>query len=162
MEKLITDDALYHKIDEIIAMHGASKHNLLAILLEVQEINPNHYISKDEVIYISKKLDTHVSNVFNVMSFYSALSDKPKGRYVIQICNSTCCKVSKYEKLQEMIEKELKIKVGETTSDGMFSLEYSSCFGACDISPAIKIGHEVYGMLDQLKLKRIIESYRGN
>ena len=79
------------------------------------------------------------------------LSDKPKGKYVIQVCNGPCCKVMKYEKIKDAIEKELKTGIGEITHDGMFSFEYSSCFGACEISPAIRIGEKIYGNLDEKK-----------
>lgn len=151
----------YEEIDKILEKHDMNKHNLIGILSDVQALSPEHYISKDQAEYISGRLGIFVSNVYDAVTFYSALSDKPKGKYVIQICNSTCCKLQKYEKIKEAIEKELKVGLGEITPDGMFSFEYSSCFGACDISPAVRIGEKVYGNLDELKIIHIIESYRG-
>lgn len=151
----------YEEIDKILKKHDMSKHNLVGILLDAQALSPEHYITKEVAEYISKKLNIFVSNVYDVVTFYSALSDKPKGKYVIQICNSTCCKVTKFEKIKEAIEKELGIRIGEMTPDGMFSFEYSSCFGACDISPAIRIGEKVYGNLDESNALNIIKKYRG-
>lgn len=154
-------DVKHEEIDKILEKHDMSKHNLVGILLDVQALSPQHYIAKEQAEYISEKLNLFVSNVYDVITFYSALSDKPKGKYVIQVCNSTCCKVTKYEKIKSAIEKELGISVGEITPDGTFSFEYSSCFGACDVSPAIRIGEKVYGNLDEAKVINIINNYRG-
>lgn len=151
----------YEEIDKILTKHEWSKHNLIGILTDVQALSPEHYITKEQAEYISSKLNIFVSNVYDVITFYSALSDKPKGKYVIQICNSTCCKVTKYDKIKNAIEKELGIGIGEITPDGMFSLEYSSCFGACDISPAVRIGEKIYGNLDETKIIDIIKNYGG-
>lgn len=154
------DSCLVQKLDEILEKNDMSKFNLIAILLEVQSIIPNNYIPEEVASYISDKLNVPLSKVYDVISFYAALSDKPMGRYVIQICKSTCCKINKYEKILETLENELGIKCGETTSDGRFTLEYSSCFGACDISPAIRINHRIYGNLDESKVKEIINYYK--
>lgn len=151
----------HEEIDKILEKHDMNKHNLVGILLDVQSMSSQHYITKEQAEYISEKLNIFVSNVYDVITFYSALSDKPKGKYVIQVCNSTCCKVTKYEKIKNAIEKELGISVGGITSDGIFSFEYSSCFGACDVSPAIRIGEKVYGNLDEAKVINIINNYRG-
>jgi NADH-quinone oxidoreductase subunit E len=161
MSKNLLDVNEYEEIDNILKKHDMSKHNLVGILLDVQAISPEHYIKKEQAEYISNKLNIFLSNVYDVITFYSALSDKPKGKYVIQVCNSTCCRVMKYEKIKDAIEKELKIGIGEITSDGIFSFEYSSCFGACDISPAVRIGENVYGNLDETKIINIINDYRG-
>nr|AIZ97534.1 NAD-reducing hydrogenase large subunit HoxE [Caloranaerobacter ferrireducens] len=68
--------------------------------------------------------------------------------------------MNKYQKVREILERELGIKMGETTEDGEFSLEYTACFGACDISPAFRIDDKVYGNLNETKIKEIINSYR--
>lgn len=161
MQKSLLEVNLHEQIDKILKKHDMSRHNLVGILLDVQALSPQHYITKDVAEYISEKLNIFVSNIYDVITFYSALSDKPKGRYVIQVCNSTCCKVTKYEKIKAAIQEELGIKIGEITPDGLFSFEYSSCFGACDVSPAIRIGEKVYGNLDESKVINIINNYRG-
>ena len=69
--------------------------------------------------------------------------------------------VNKYKTLRDILEKQLGIKVGETTFDNKFTLMYTPCFGACDISPAFRIGEEVYGKLSEEKISEIIQSYRG-
>lgn len=161
MDVCLKNNNLQEKIREVLEKHHKDKTNLIAILIDVQSLVPNHYIPQDAAEYISGEINVPVSRVYDVISFYSALSDKPKARFVIQLCKSTCCKVNKYERLLKIIEEELGIRVGQTTEDGMFAIEYSSCFGACDISPAIRIGHRVYGQLNEEKVREIIDKYRG-
>ena len=151
---------LYSKIEEIIEKYENNKNNILGILLEVQAIAPQQYISADIAKFVSRSLGISLSRTYDVITFYSALSDKPRGQYVIQICNSTACMVNKYETLKDVLEQQLEIKVGETTNDGMFTLMYSPCFGACDVSPAFRIGDEIFGELSKKKIKDIIHDYR--
>jgi len=152
---------LYLKIEEILEKYENNKNNILGILLEVQAIAPQQYISADIAKFVSKNLGISLSRTYDVITFYSALSDKPRGQYVIQICNSTACMVNKYETLKDVLEQQLEIKVGETTNDGVFTLMYSPCFGACDVSPAFRIGDEIFGELSKKKIKDIIHDYRG-
>ncbi|MNN64855.1 NADP-reducing hydrogenase subunit HndA [compost metagenome] len=126
----------------------------------MQAIAPQQYISADIAKFVSRSLGISLSRIYDVITFYSALSDKPRGQYVIQICNSTACMVNKYETLKDVLEQQLEIKVGETTNDGVFTLMYSPCFGACDISPAFRIGDEIFGELSKKKIKDIIHDYR--
>jgi len=160
MEALLNED-LFQQIDEIMDKYSYSKHDLIGILLEVQRLIPQNYIPEKVAAYISMNLDIPLSKVYDVISFYSAISEYPKGEHVIQLCKSTTCRVNKYQRIREVLEKELNIKMGETTTDGKFTLEYSPCFGACDISPAFRIDDKVYGNLDENKIIQIINKYRG-
>ncbi|MEG0371739.1 MAG: NAD(P)H-dependent oxidoreductase subunit E, partial [Clostridium sp.] len=81
-------------------------------------------------------------------------------QHIIQICDSTACRVNKFQTLKDALEEELGIKVGETTEDGKFTLMLTPCFGACDISPAFRIADEVFGSLTLESIKDIIDSYR--
>lgn len=148
------------KVKNILSLYENNENDLLAILLEVQENIPEQYIPKEVAKFISEDLNIPLSRVYDVITFYSALSDKPRGRFIIQICNSIVCKVNKYMTLRDFLEEHLGIKVGETTQDGKFTLVYASCLGACDLSPVFRIGEEVYGNLTEEKIKTIIEDYR--
>ncbi len=148
------------QIDEILSKHHNEPSNLLPILLAVQDLNPQNYICEDVASYVAKDLDLTAVHVSSVISFYAALSLKPRGHHVIQICKSTACLVNDYQSLQENLIRELCIEVGDTTDDGLFSLEYTECFGACDIAPAFKIGHKIYGNLTSDKITEIINQYR--
>ena len=161
MSIIIKENDLILKVQTIIDIHKNDEHDLLAILLEIQAIVPKQYISEEIVGFLSKELGVSAKRVYEVITFYSALSDKPRGQYIIQICNSTACMVNKYKTLRDVLEKQLCVKVGETTLDKKFTLMYTPCFGACDISPAFRIGEDVYGNLNEKKIKEIIDSYRG-
>lgn len=155
------ENDLLLKVKSILDVNENSESNLLAILLEVQSIVSEKYISKEVAKFISKEIGVPLSRVYDVITFYSALSDKPRGEHIIQICNSTACKVNKFKTLKEALEEQLGIKVGETTEDGKFTLECTPCFGACDISPAFRIGEDFFGHLTEEKIKVIIERFRG-
>lgn len=160
MKTFAFDENLRTHVTQIIDSQEKDKLNLLAMLLEIQSIIPEQYIPVEVAEFISDELDIHLSKIYDVITFYSALSDKPRAQHVIQLCKSTACTVNKYHTLQAILERELGIKVGEKTSDGKFAIEYSACFGACDISPAFRIGEYVYGNLTEKKAKEIIENYR--
>lgn len=160
MKNITLDEELLSKIKGILSANEYDKSNLLAILLEVQAIMPRQYVSKEVAKVLAKYLDISLSKIYDVITFYSALSDSPRGNYIIQICNSTACMVNKYETLKDVLEQQLEIKVGQTTEDGMFSLMYTPCFGACDVSPAFRIGENVFGNLTKKKIKEIIYDYR--
>ncbi|MBM7615888.1 NADH-quinone oxidoreductase subunit NuoE family protein [Alkaliphilus hydrothermalis] len=145
------------KIIEIIEKIGATPDKLIEILLAVQSLSHEHYVSEEQLKLIAQKLNIPLSKAYGVASFYSMLSTKKKGRYVIQICNSGPCYVSKANGIVKALENRLGIHIGEITNDQMFSMEYTSCFGACHLAPAIKINEEVYGNLNPQKVNQIID-----
>jgi NADH-quinone oxidoreductase subunit E len=148
------------ELKNIIEKHGRSPENLIQILLEYQADKDAGFISEDEIKLIASELNISESRVCGVMSFYSLLSTKPRGRFVIQVCNDVPCYVNGSLNVLRELEGSLKIKIGETTPDGIFSLEYTSCLGCCDISPAIRIEEELYGNLTSEKISEIISLYR--
>jgi NADH:ubiquinone oxidoreductase subunit E len=148
------------KVLPVIEKYGKSKEKLIQIMLELQDVNENNYLPEEWVRLVAEELEYPLSKVYETISFYAMFNLKPKGKHVIEVCKSAPCHVNGAGNLLSMLEKELGIKVGETTKDNMFSLEHSSCFGACDIAPAIKIGEKVYGNLDEQKLRNLLDSYR--
>lgn len=148
------------KVIEVLEKYGCAKENLTQIMLELQKLSESNHLPPEWVTYVSDTLSIPMSRVFSVITFYSMFNMEPKGRNIIEVCKSGPCHVSGSESILAMLEGELGIKPGETTRDGTFTLMKSSCFGACDIAPAIKIGEEVYGNLTRSKLKDIVESYR--
>jgi NADH:ubiquinone oxidoreductase subunit E len=85
---------------------------------------------------------------------------KPKGKYEINVCLGTACYVKGAKKVVEYFEEELGIKLGETTSDRLFTLSSARCFGACGLAPAVMVNDEVYGNVDRKKVKEIIKKKR--
>lgn len=156
----VLNDALASKIDKILSENEYDSTKLVGILLDVQDIVPKKYIPMDVAAYVAEKLNIPLTGVYDVITFYASISQKPRAEHVISLCESIVCKTNNSLDLEKSLEKVLGIKVGEATPDGKFSLEYSACFGACDVAPAIKIDTTVFGRLTEEKLREVIESYR--
>jgi len=148
------------EVKEIVAQYTNKESNLLPILQEVQGKSSHNFISQEVAFHVAEEVGVKISKVSSVISFFSALSSKPRGQNVIKICKSTACLVNGYKSLQKALEEQLKISVGETTEDGLFSLEYTECIGACDVSPAFRINEVVYGNLSEDKIANVIDSFR--
>lgn len=148
------------KTMEIIKKIGSTPDKLIEVLLEVQNQSNENCITEDDLKIISKELNVSMSKAYGVATFYSMFSTKRRGRYVIQICNSGPCYVKNSKKVAKAFESILGIKMGEMTEDGLFSLEYTSCIGACDLAPAVKINEDVYGNLNREKIHKLIDSLR--
>lgn len=150
-----------NNIEEVCSKYYYDETNLLPILLELQTKTKDNHISEQAARKVAKKLGITEGRVYEVVTYYAALSQEPRGEHIIQICESTSCSVSGNKELISWFEDELGIKMGETTGDKKFSLIYTHCFGACDVAPAVRIGHEVHGNLTRDKVKDIIAKRRG-
>jgi NADH-quinone oxidoreductase subunit E len=118
------------------------------------------FVSEKTFKKISDELKLPISRVYAAATFYSQLFTKEQGKYVIEICNSPSCYLNKSIDVIKLIQKELKIKSGQTTKDKKFSLHICSCIGCCNQAPAMMINKKVYGNLTKEKAKKIIEELR--
>ena len=100
-----------------------------------------------------------VSRVYGVVTFYSFFTMTPKGKYPISVCLGTACYVRGAENVLEEMQRQLEIKVGETTPDGLFSLDCLRCVGACGLAPVVMIGGKVYGRVTPEKVRDILSDY---
>lgn len=148
-------EALERLLDKYQGQKGA----LLPVLIEAQNICGN-WLPRNVLDMISKRLNIHLSYVYGVITFYTMLSIKPRGKYIIRVCESTTCHVMGAENLIDVLEEILGIKVGETTKDGLFTLERSSCLGVCEIAPAMQINEVVFGNLTRQKIGETLAMYR--
>lgn len=148
------------KTIKIIKQIGKTPDKLIEILMEVQSQSNENCVTEEDLKIISKELGIPLSKVYGVATFYSMLSTKKRGKYVIQVCNSGPCYVKNSKLIAKLFEAVLGINMGEMTADGLFSLEYTSCIGACDLAPAVKINEEVYGNLDSEKIYKLIDTLR--
>jgi NADH:ubiquinone oxidoreductase subunit E len=128
---------------------------LLMRLKKIQE--KDSYISEQAVKALSKELNISGIQIYEVITFYSFLSHKAKGKYVIRVCHSPSCYLKGSTNIFEELEKILGIKVGEITKDGKFSIEYTSCIGCCNESPAILINNIPHTKLTTEKLAKILK-----
>lgn len=131
------------ELNEILTKYEKDKSNLIQILNQVQE--KFGYISEESQKAISEYLDIPMAEVYGVITFYSRFTLKPKGKYNIAVCLGTACFVKGSEKVLDKVKEMLKIDVGETTEDGLFSIEATRCVGACGLAPVFTVNDEVYG-----------------
>ncbi|MBN2111738.1 NADH-quinone oxidoreductase subunit NuoE [Candidatus Woesearchaeota archaeon] len=118
------------------------------------------WISEQALKRISKETGIPISRVYGVATFYAHLHTEKQGKYIIEICNSPSCYLNSSLNLIKFIEKELKIKSGQTTKNGKFSIHICSCIGCCDKAPAMMINKKVYGNLTEEKVKKILKKCR--
>ena len=131
---------------------------LLGMLEERQRASG--HISEKAIAEIAGTLGLPVGEVYGVATFYAFLSVKPRGKHVIRICKSVPCHIKDAPMIVESVEKKIGIKLGETTSDGMFSFEQTNCIGACDQAPAMLVDDEVYGNLTPGKISEILKTHK--
>ncbi len=137
---------------------GTERNALIPILQEVQKKYSN--ISQYAMQVIADVLDIHPVEVYSVVSFYSFLNDKPKGKYVIRLCQTISCDMQGKDRVARQLENDLGITFGETTPDGKFSLEFANCLGMCDQGPAMLINDQVYTHVTPEKVHDILENIR--
>jgi NADH-quinone oxidoreductase subunit E len=120
----------------------------------------DHYLNKEVIKKVSKHLNISLSQIYGVITFYTMFSVKPRGKFIIRICQSAPCHLMGSKSLIEHLEQLLRVDVGETTEDGVFTLETTSCLGVCGVAPAMMINDDVYGNLTPERVNNIIEKMR--
>lgn len=135
------------KIEDVLQAHAFDKTDLVSILLDVEAEMERHYISRAVAYYVADRLGLRPTQVYDVISFYTALHDRPRAKFPLQICDSAPCRVNGSESLYDMLRAVLGIDLGEVTYDGRFTIEKVPCFGACDRAPAVRVNGVVYGNL---------------
>lgn len=145
-------------VNEIVTRHEGNKHELVAVLNDVQKTLG--YLPESALIQVADGLDIPLSKVYGVATFYTLLSIKPMGKHVIRVCESAPCHLLGANSLIDVLRKELRISVGETTKCGTFTLEHTSCLGLCGVAPAIMIDDEVFGNLMPDDIPAILEKYK--
>ena len=132
---------------------------LMIVLSEVQK--QYGYIPLEVQEIISEELNVPVSDIYGVVTFYSFFSLTPKGKYVIGVCLGTACYVKGGQNVIDKFADILKIKPGETTEDGLFTLDALRCIGACGIAPAISINGKVYPKVALADCVKIVNEYKN-
>src|SRR5690554_17378 len=148
----------FSELQSVIDQWKDKEGPLMPVLQAAQDIFG--CLSLDVQKYISKELDVPVSEIYGVVTFYSQFTLKPKGKYKIGVCMGTACYVKGSQAILDEISKELNIKSGETSEDGLFTLDATRCLGACGLAPIIMINDDVYGRLSPGDIKEIIKKYK--
>jgi NADH-quinone oxidoreductase subunit E/NADP-reducing hydrogenase subunit HndA len=135
-----------NKPGELINVLHQAQHSFGYLPAEVQEV-------------VALELNVPLAKVYGVVTFYSFFSMVPKGKHPVSICTGTACYVRGAENVLAEFKKELKIDVGETTSDGKFSISCLRCVGACGLAPVVMVGDKTYGRVSPEMVKDIIKEY---
>lgn len=151
---------MYHVgnlVKELSDKHGHKRDSLMPILQEI--VQKHNYLTDEAMVEVARELDISAAEVYGTASFYTFLDTQVKGKYVIRVCKTISCSMKGKSDIVQTLEDMLKIKVGETTSDKMFSLIETNCIGWCHKAPAILINEIPYTELTTAKVSEIIKGY---
>jgi|AntAceMinimDraft_16_1070373.scaffolds.fasta_scaffold56536_2 NADH:ubiquinone oxidoreductase subunit E len=148
------------EVQKLLEKYSPAREHLLEMLHDLQDHSPQHYLSDDAMAAVASYLGLALSDVKGTASFYSMFSFTPRGRHLIRICTSPPCQLLGATTIQAKLQEKLHVAVGETTVDGAFTLETTSCLGVCGVAPAMMIDTEVYGNLTPERIEAIIDKMR--
>lgn len=142
-------------VNDAVKKLGNRRENLLPVLQSV--VREEKYLSEQAMVEIARAFDISSAEVYGIASFYTFLDFKPRGRNVIRVCKNITCYMKGKDDIIKAIEERLKIKIGETTSDGKFSFLTTNCMGWCHKGPAMLINDKVFTELSPKKAIAAIE-----
>ena len=145
-------------LEPVFERHAGEYGSLIAILQEAQDIYG--YLPDDVLAAISERTGRSPADVRGVATFYTQFRFTPVGKYLIQLCKGTACHVNGADALAAALFEELGVGDGETTEDGLFSLNFVACLGCCSLSPVMMINEDTYGSLTPEKTKKILKELR--
>lgn len=147
-----TNEEMFHQLDEYAK--EKSRDDLFDVLCEAQRIFG--YLPLKVQQFVADRFDLNLSEVFGVVSGCDRFSLLPKGANVVNVCLGTACYVKGAAKVLEKCEEVLKIKNGETTSDGKFTLTTLRCVGKCSLAPVVQINDRIYGNVKVEEIEEIL------
>ena len=153
---------LINEIEEFIDVCLGLEHPesyLIAVLHKVQ--GEYGYLSVEHMDRVGHRMKVPTSEVFGVATFYHFFRLTPKGKYAVSVCMGTACFVNGADKVLKGFQDELGVEIGETTSDGLFSLEQTRCIGVCALAPVVTVNEKIYSNVDVYKVPEILNNIRA-
>ena len=146
-------------IKRIIEKHGHKASSVIAILQEIQETY--RYLPREIFPYLSEELEMSQAKIYSVATFYENFSLKPKGKFVIRVCDGTACHVRKSIPILERLRKELDLSEQKNTADDFsFTVETVSCLGACGLAPVLTVNDKVYPAMTPDKASELVKTLK--
>ncbi len=145
-------------LEGVLAEYAQTRGSLITILQKTQEIYG--YLPIDAVYHIAERTGLTPAKVLGVATFYSQFRFQAIGKHLIMLCKGTACYVNGADRIADAITEELGIKDGETTEDGLFTLNIVACLGCCSLAPVMMINETTYGSLTPDKVKQILRDLR--
>ncbi len=147
------------RFDAVFAKYPEPRREYLIPLLQaVQE--SEGFLSREAVIAISARLNLPASKVYGVATFYNQFRFQAQGKFNVQVCRGTACHVKGSADVLGALQRALRIEAGQTTRDGLFSLEVVACIGACGLAPVITVDGEFHANMASDKIQSILQTYR--
>jgi len=150
-------DINWKAIEKIIDNYNVDPEALLMIMQDISDIY--NYMPPEVIPLLVKKLGVKESLIYSVATFYKTISLEPRGKYIVSVCTGTACHVRGAEKITEALENQLNIKEGQTTDDGLFTLEGVRCIGCCASGPVITVNQDTHGGVDRSSVVKVIDDY---
>ncbi len=145
------------KLDQIIDRHQGDPNSLIQILLEIQR--ENHWLPKEALETVSKRLQVPLSRIQHIVTFYKAFSLVPRGRHEIHICMGTACHVRGAPRILDTVQDLIGVKPGQTDMDLKFSLETVNCLGCCALGPVMEVDGKHHGKVAPAKIGEVLKNY---
>ena len=146
------------KVNQIIEKYEGDPEALLMIMQDVSDLY--NYVPKEVIPSLCEKLGIRKSLVYSVATFYKTISLEPRGKYIVSVCTGTACHVRGAERITEALQEKLSIHEGQTSADGVFTLEAVRCIGCCASGPVITVNKDTHGGLDRSMVLKIVEEYK--
>jgi len=156
MNEVMSDDDL---IEKIVKKYENRPDELISILQETQSMFG--YLPEKVLDGIADGLRITSSKIYDVATFYTQFRLHSLGRYVVRTCHGTACHVTGSYNLSKALEEDIEIEEGETTSDGIITLDRVACLGCCSLAPTVMINDRIYGKMTHDRLKRLIRQMKG-
>lgn len=147
----------YQLLGSFIDERKDEKGILISVLHKAQELFGE--LNEEVQTFVADRLNIPLIEVYGVSTFYAQFTLEKKGKYIVGVCMGTTCYVLKAQDIIDEIKEELGINVGETTADGLFTLEAPRCIGACGLAPLVSINDEIYGKLQPGDISKILKQY---
>ena len=143
---------------KIIERYRGKKGALIPLLQDVQ--GHYGYVPKEAIDLIAKELSIYHVEIYGILTFYAQFYLQPRGKHIIRICLGTACHVMGGKDIMDYLSEKLGICEGETTRDGLFTIERVACLGCCGMAPVVVIDETFYGNITQQKFDEILDQYR--
>jgi NADH:ubiquinone oxidoreductase subunit E len=131
---------------------------LIAVLHKAQALYG--YLPKDVIDIVAEEMGIPTAHIWGVATFYHYFDLEPRGKHLVSICLGTACYVKGAAQIEETLKQQLKVGMGETSEDGLFTLQPARCLGACGLAPVVMIDDKIYGDLTPKKMTDILNTYR--
>jgi NADH:ubiquinone oxidoreductase subunit E len=148
----------WKEINRIIDRYKADRESLLMIMQDIGDLY--NYLPPEVLPVLAERLGVRESMIYSVATFYKTICLEPRGKYIMSVCTGTACHVRGARRIMEALQEKLSLEEGETTDDGLFTLQSVRCVGCCASGPVLTVNKETHGGLDRSSVLKIVDYYK--